>query len=82
MYGDIYSMKYMGKQLIRTYICLVVENSAARNLTILNHKLCIYVADRASKTELLMLVSDFKVKCRLKNTQRHFHPWNPLNKDA
>ena len=32
----------------------------------------------------LMLVSDFKVNSRLKNTQRNFqwNPWNALNQDA
>ena len=43
-----------------------------------------YAAGRASNTELLMLVSDFKVNSRLKNTQRNFqwNPWNVLNEDA
>ena len=43
-----------------------------------------YVTGRASNTELLMLVSDFKVNPRLKNTQRHFqwNSWNALNGDA
>ena len=43
-----------------------------------------YVAGRANNTELLMLVSDFKVNPRLKNTQRHFqwNSWNALNGDA
>ena len=43
-----------------------------------------YAAGRANNTELLMLVSDFKVNSRLKNTQRNFqwNPWNALNEDA
>ena len=42
-----------------------------------------YAAGRANNTELLMLVLDFKVNSRLKNTQRNFqwNPWNALNKD-
>ena len=31
-----------------------------------------YAADKASNIELLMLVLDFKVDYRLKNTQRYF----------
>ena len=43
-----------------------------------------YAAGRANNTELLMLVSDFKVNARLKNTQTDFpwNPWNALNEDA
>ena len=34
--------------------------------------------------ELLMLVLEFRVNCRLKNTQRNFHwnQWKILNEDA
>ena len=70
----------MGKRT-NSYI-LVVENSAAANLTVISQS---YVASRASKPELLMLVSDFKINSRLKNTQRHFQwkmPWNALNEDV
>ena len=43
-----------------------------------------YAAGRVNNIKLLMLVSDFKVNSRLKNTQRNFqwNPWNALNKNA
>ena len=43
-----------------------------------------YATGRANNTELLMLVSDFKVNSRLKTTQRNFqwNPWNALMEDA
>ena len=57
----------------------MVENLAATNLIIKR-----YVAGSTSKTELLMLVSDFKVNSKLKNTQRYFqwNLWNALREDA
>ena len=59
----------------------VFENSAATNLIVISQN---YAAGRANNTELLMLVSDFKVNSRLKNTQKNFqwNPWNTLNEDA
>ena len=45
----------------------MIEISAVTQLAILNQT---YAAGRASNIELLMLVLDFKVDYRLKNTQR------------
>ena len=43
-----------------------------------------YAASRASNTELLILVLDFKLNSSLKNSQRNFqwNLWNAFNEDA
>ena len=55
------------KQLIR----FRVEISAATKLTVLSESSAC-AAGRANNIELSMLVSDFMVKCRLKNTRWNF----------
>ena len=78
MYGDIYSMKYMGKT---TDTFLWSKIWLPQTLSLLAKS---YAAGRAYNTELLMLVSDIKVNSRLKNIQRNFQ-WNSrnaLNEDA
>ena len=67
MFGDIYPMSYMGKTTDtfgRLKFRLQV-NSPFQAKT--------YAADRATKTELLMLVSDIMVISRLKNTQWYLY---------
>ena len=51
MFGDIYPMRYMGKQLI----CLGGWNFGYQNFAILGQS---YAADKASNIEFLMLVSE------------------------
>ena len=65
----------MGKT-IDTFLWLKIQ--PPRTLSLLAKS---YAASRANNTELLMLVSDFKVNSRLKNTQRNFQ-WNALNEDV
>ena len=67
MFGDIYPMKYMGKQLIR----LEGWNIGYHTIT--------YAASRESK-ELLMLLSDFMVNSTLKGIS--VDCMECLNKDA
>ena len=67
LYGDIYPTRCMEKttdmfQRLRFWL--------PQNLPFY---VKIYAAGRASKVELLMLVLDFKVDYRLKNTQRYFY---------
>ena len=71
-------MKYMGK-IADTFLWLKIRLPQTLSLQAKS-----YAAGRANKTELLMLVSDFKVNSRLKNTQRNFqwNRWNTLNEDA
>ena len=59
-------MKYMGK---RTDTFWWLEILLPQTLSL---KAKSYAAGRANNIELLMLVSDFKVNSRLKNTQRIF----------
>ena len=78
MYGDIYSMKYMGKTT-DTFLWLKIRLPQTLSLQAKS-----YAAGRANNTKLLMLVSDIKVNSRLKNAQRKFqwNPWNALNEYA
>ena len=62
MYGDIYSMKYMGKTTDMFYV-LWLKIRLPETLSLQAKS---YAAGRANNTELLMLVSDFKVNSRLK----------------
>ena len=71
-------MKYMGK---RTDMFWWLKIWLPQTLSLQAKS---YVAGRANNTELLMLVSEFKVNSRLKNIQRNFqwNPWNALKEDA
>ena len=71
-------MKYMGKT---TDMFLWLKIRLPQTLSLLAKT---YAAGRANNTELLMLVSDFKMNSRVKNTQRNFqwNPWNTLNEDV
>ena len=67
MYGDIYPMKYKGKQLI----CLAGRNFGCHKTHRFKPNTC--AAERANNIQLLMLVLDFIMNSRLKNTQWHFY---------
>ena len=59
-------MNYMGK-ITDTFWWLKIQLPQTLSLQAKS-----YAAGRANNTKLLMLVSDFKVNSRLKNTQRNF----------
>ena len=73
-------MKYMGKRT-DTYVFWWLKIRLPQTLSLYAES---YAAGRANNTKLLMLVSDFKVNYRLKNTQRNFqwNQWNSLDEDA